>query len=280
MDTLSRFLTRLVLVGIALVTLFAAGLYIFGAWHDEWSGWNASYDVSNGWCNVAIIPVNDEISTAAYYDLDGAEIGASLDGFLGALRMAEHDPDILAAIVSIDSYGGSPYAGEAMANELLRSPLVSAAVVRDIAASSGYWVATGADRIFASVVSSVGSIGATMSYTGYTEGGEEDESGYGFIEIASGPYKDSGNPDKPLTEEERALFQRDIDLLADAFIAAVARNRNMTEEAVRAVADGATLPGALALEAGLIDEIGDRESARIWLAGQLGMDPEEVVLCE
>jgi protease-4 len=275
MDSFSRFLTKLALVALTAFALFAGGLYLFGMWHDEWSGYNASYDVSNGWCNVAIIPVHGDIITSPYYDEYGTLIdGASLDTFITDLRTAEYDSDILGAIISIDSYGGSPYAGEAMAYELLRSHLPTAAVVRDTAASSGYWAASGADRIFASLVSSVGSIGATMSY--FEEISPDGE----FIQISSGPFKDYGNPDKYITEEERALFQRDIDLLADAFVAAVARNRHLPEEQIRAAADGSSLPGPLALQAGLIDEIGDRESARLWLAGELQLDPEEVVLCE
>ncbi len=279
MNTLSGFLTRIAFASLAVFLVFAAGLYLFGAWHDEWSGYNASVQVSNGWCNVAIVPVHGDIVTTPYYDESGTLIdGASLDAFVAALRMAERDPGILGAIVSIDSYGGSPYAGEEMANELLRSPLPTAAVVRDAAASAGYWAASGADRIFASEVSDVGSIGATMSYLEYAK--QNEDSGLSFVEIASGPFKDSGNPDKPLSEEEQALFQRDIDRLAETFIGAIARNRHLPEDQVRALADGSTLPGAVALQAGLIDEIGDRESARLWLAEELEMDPEEVVLCE
>lgn len=270
---------RSLVIGVVALVVFAASLHLFGSWHDEWSGYNASVSISNGWCNIAIIPVHDEITSYTYYDeLGDPVLSSTLDDFVSELRRAEYDPGILGVIVSIDSPGGSPYAGEAMANELMRSSLPSAAVVRDMAASAGYWAATGADRIFASVLSNVGSIGVTMSYLEYA--GQNEDSGLSYVEIASGPYKDAGNPDKRLSEEERALFQRDVDETHLDFVQAVARNRNLSEETVASLADGSTMLGRAAFSAGLIDELGDRESARVWFATELGLTTEEVILCE
>jgi len=263
---------------IALV-IFGIGLGIFGSWHDKWSGYNAASSVSDGYCNIAIIPVNGDMYATAAYDEYGTVLpGATYDDFVYALRAAEYDPNIDGVVVSIDSLGGSPYAGEGIANELKRSPLTSAAVIRDMGLSAGYWAATGADRIFASAVSDVGSIGATMSYLEYAQ--QNEDSGLRYVEIASGPYKNSGDPDRFLTEEEETKFQESIDFLANVFVQAVALNRNMAREVVEALADGSSYAGPVALQHGLIDQLGDQESARLWFAESLAMNPQDVVLCE
>lgn len=266
-------------IGIVVVIIFGFGLSVFGSWHDEWSGYNASFRASDGYCTIAVIPIAGEMFASAMYDEFGMPLaGATLDDFRDQLRIAENDPDIDGVIVDIDSGGGSPYAGEAIANELKRSPLTSAAVIRDYAASAAYWAATGADRIFASEVSEVGSIGVTMSYLEYA--GQNEDSGLRYVEIASGPYKNSGDPDRFLSDEEKEKFQESVDRLADFFVAQVALNRNLPEEEVRELADGSTFPGAVALSAGLVDELGDQESARQWFSTALQMDPADVVICE
>lgn len=279
MKTILRDVFRWLALGAVALAVFYVGLMLFGSWHDEWSGYNASVSVSDGYCNIAVIPLHGEMTTAALFDEYGTPIpSASLDDFMYALRSAEYDPNIEGVIVSIDSPGGSPYAGEAVANELMRSPLASAAVIRDQGLSAGYWAATGADRIFASPVSDVGSIGATMSYLEYAK--QNEESGLRYVEIASGPLKNAGDPDRHLSDDELARFQSDIDALADVFIREVAKNRNMPLDAVEAIADGGSYLGASALEKGLVDELGDRENARLWFSSALSLNPEDVVLCE
>jgi len=62
-------------------------------------------------------------------------------------------------------------------------------------------------------------------------------------------------------------------------VAEVAENRNLPIETIAKLADGSSMPGKLALEAGLIDAVGNREVARAWFANQLGMSPEEIVFC-
>lgn len=265
--------------GLALLIFFVVGLFAFGAWHDEWSGYNASVRVSDGFCNIAVIPLHAEIASYTYFDEEGAEVLAStLDDFEFALRAAERDPHIHGVIVSIDSPGGSPYAGEAMANDLKRSPLPSAAVIRDVGASAAYWAATGADTIIASKVSDVGSIGVTMSYLENVR--QNEDSGLDYIEITSAPYKDAGSPDRYLTDEERSIFQEEIEKIHNEFVGQVAENRGLSFDEVMALADGNTRIGSDALALGLIDAIGDKESARVWLAGELGWEADEAVLCE
>jgi protease-4 len=76
------------------------------------------------------------------------------------------------------------------------------------------------------------------------------------------------------------LAERDLALWKQVFVGEVAENRHLSIEQVEKLADGSTLPGELALTVGLIDSIGDQDSARSWFAKNLGVGEEKVVFCE
>lgn len=263
----------IVLIAIGGLAVFASGLWIWGAWHDEWSGFNASLEYSNGWCNVAVIPVTGDIIPGM-----GTEESVGGDEVLAALRMAESDSGLIGVLLRIDSPGGSAAASEAIADHLKASWLPSVALIREIGTSGAYMAATGADRIYASEFSDVGGIGVTMSYVENVR--QNDEDGLDFVSLASAPYKDYMNPNAPLTDEERALLERDLAVYHDAFVRFVAENRNLPVEAVQELANGASVPGSVALEQKLVDALGGQDDTKAWFAEQAGIEAEDVVFCE
>ena len=113
-----------------------------------------------------------------------------------------------------------------------------------------------------------------MSYLDYTEYNQRE--GIKYIDISAGKFKDTGDPDKPLSEEERELLLRDTNIIHDNFIKAVAENRNMDIEKVRELADGSTMLGQMALDNGLIDRIGTIYDTREYLEELIG---EEIDIC-
>jgi protease-4 len=260
------------------------GLHIYGNWHDDWSGYTASTMISGGWCNIAVAPVLGDIIAYSGADKDGYSTESDLpvstnpDDFSSFLRQAEADPYILGVLVRIDSSGGSPVGGEVIANALRRSILPSVALLGDVAASAGYLIASGANTVIASPFSDVGSIGISMSYLENTQQNETE--GLSFVSLSSAEFKDYGSPDKPLTLGERALLERDLKIYHQYFVELVAENRELPIEAVEALADGSSMPGSLALENGLVDTLGDQETARGWFAQELGLTPAEIVFCE
>ena len=264
---------------ISALATFAIGLWIFGAWYDEWSGYNASLSVSDGYCNIAVVPITGNI----YIDEpsnDGGEYSAvaNADDIVAALRAAEYDTYIGGVLIRIDSLGGTPVAAELIANALKRSPLPVAAVIREYGASGGYLAATGADVIFASAFSDIGSIGITMSYLDNTAKNTMD--GLRYVPLTSALFKDYGNPDKPLTQSERFLIERDLKIYHDHFVKMVSENRNLSIEQIAKLADGSSMPGSLALKNELIDALGDQETARDWFAEKSNLLLEDVVFCE
>ncbi len=134
--------------------------------------------------------------------------------------------------------------------------------------SAAYWAVSSADKIFASRNSDIGSIGVTASYL------ENINKDTRYIELASGKFKDSGSPDKSLTQEERSLLLRDITITHENFIQDVATNRKLSLESVKAIADGSSVLGERAKALGLIDEIGSWTTAEKYLEQTIGEKPE------
>ena len=279
MQTVLNFVGALVLVALLIPVLFYASLKIWGDWHDEWSGYNAGKYLSDGYCNIAVLPIMGDVhSYGTFYDDFGNElVSTNMSTTLNLLNQAETEPGILGVLAMIDSPGGSAAAGELISKELQKSPLPNAAYIVDSGNSAAYLIASGADTIIASPFSDVGSIGVTMSYLNYSI--QNYEQGIEYVTLSSGKFKDYGSQDKPLTEEERALLERDLAIWHEEFVNQVAHNRNLPVEDVARIADGSSMPGKLALEAKLIDQLGDKEVVRQWFAKQLNMPTEEVIFC-
>lgn len=229
-------------------------------------------------CNVLGINVHGQLVT--YIPIDSGESLikdtdlVSSDTVLYYIKQAKEDEKIKAILVEIDSPGGTPVAGEEIANALKSSAKPTVAFIRQSGMSAAYWVATGAERIFASKNSDVGSIGVTTSYLDNVNKNQKE--GLRFIQLSTGKYKDTGNPDKPLSQEEIDLFMRDLNIIHQNFIEAVSTNRNLPLGDVRKIADGSSVLGERAKVLGLIDEIGSLPEVEKYLSEKIG---EEADVC-
>jgi len=233
--------------------------------------------ISDGECNIAVLPIEGIILPygTAY---DYGEFVSTPKDVREFISTAESEFGILGIMFDINSPGGTPVASETMAELVKNTTLPTVALIGDTGASGGYMVASAADTIIASAMSDVGSIGVTMSYVEESE--KNTEEGLTFVELATGKFKDAGNPNKPLDEDERALFQTQLDTVHNEFIKIVAANRNLEISVVDALADGSTLIGNAAKEAGLVDTIGGRAQVREAFAAILEKSPEEIIFCE
>jgi protease-4 len=270
----------LVAAAILGVATFYVGLTLYGTWHDEWSGYNASLYIGDGYCNIAVIPIQGDIlSYGELYDEFGnLLVSTNIRDTLSVLEFAGYEPGIEGVLFLIDSSGGSPAAGHLIASAIKNSPLPNAAYVADSANSAAYLIATGADTIIASPYADVGSIGITMSHLNYAA--QNEAQGIEYISLSSGKFKDYVNPEKPMTDEERALLERDLQIWHEEFVSNVAEYRDIPREDVARLADGSSLPAQLALEAGLIDTLGDLETVRSWFAAEMGLAPQDIMFCQ
>lgn len=257
-----------VLVGVVAL---AFGFY---ATSDSRFYEDGGYTYGEG-CNALVLSAYGHLTTYMpenpneYWE-DTTSSEEIVDGILEA----QNDNVIKAVVLYVDSGGGEPVAGEEIANALKRLSKPSVAVIRGMGASGAYWASTGADKIYASRISDVGSIAVTASYLDESRRIERD--GYQYTELTSGRFKDLGDPNKPLTVEERGIVMSDLRKMHNVFVQDVATNRELEVSEVEKLANGLTYTGIDALAYGLIDEIGDLDTATKYLEEVLG---EKVEYC-
>jgi protease-4 len=191
----------------------------------------------------------------------GADSTASL------LRRARDDESVKAVVLRVDSPGGSAFASDVIANEIAALQDAGTPVVvsmSSVAASGGYWISAGADRIFASPMTITGSIGIfgmlptyqrTAAHLGIANDG-----------VGSTPLSGQLRPDREMTDESKRLVQLVIEEGYDDFIGRVATYRGMEKDEVDVVGQGRVWTGADALRHGLVDELGGLEDAIVFAA--------------
>jgi protease IV len=170
---------------------------------------------------------------------------------------------VKSVVVRINSPGGGVAASQEIYEALkkFRAETRKKVVVSmgSVAASGGYYIACGADKIFANPGTITGSIGVIAEW--YNYGDLLKWAKMQDVVIKSGTFKDAGSGTRPLTEEERVYFQSLIGNMYDQFVSTVARSRKMKDEEVRRLADGRVYTGQEAKEDGLVDELGTFQDA-------------------
>ncbi len=183
------------------------------------------------------------------------------DALEEALEEFRKDPAIVAVVLRVDSPGGAVAPAQELYEAVWRlrreKPVVAS--FGNVAASAAYYVASAADAIVADPGTLTGSIGAIMELVDASA--LAAKVGLKDAVVKSGPFKDVGQPLRPMTDEDRRLLQGMVDDVLAQFVAAVARGRGMPPERVRALADGRPYSGAQAQAAGLVDELGGLEAA-------------------
>ena len=182
--------------------------------------------------------------------------------FMSDLKQATDDPTAKAIVIRINSPGGSAAASQEMYQAVLRARQVKPVYcsMGDVAASGGYYIASACDKIYANPATMTGSIGVISQFMNYEE--LFRKVGLDEATIKSGKFKDAGNPARPLTPEERALFQKMIGVIYNQFIDDVVAGREkatggkLTREKLLKLADGRVYTGTQARDVLLVDKIG------------------------
>ncbi len=270
-------IVKLVLI-IAIFILIFYSLFIIGPFKDKTSSDSSVGDSSaqDPNCNVTGINLHGELVTYIpnHADSDTTfnyDTTASED-IVGAIKSANDNPNIKAIVIEVDSGGGSPTGGSEIAEAVKDSQKPVVAFIREMGASASYWAISSASQIFANVNSNVGSIGVTSSYLSNVKKNQKE--GYTYEQVSVGKYKDSGSPDKPLTQEEKDLIMRDDLIVYQNFIQDVANYRNIPIKKVRQYGDGSTVLGQKAKELGLIDSIGGLSEVEQYLEKTTNEKPD------
>lgn len=172
------------------------------------------------------------------------------------LRTAARDRHARAIVVLINSPGGSPLISDVLHREILRArgkkPVI--ALLSDVAASGGYYIAAAADTIVASPLSITGSIGVVGGLPKVD--GLLERLGVRTEILRTGPHADLHAIGQPISEGQRELFERQLDAYYRRFLEVVAQGRGKTVEEIDALGQGRIWAGDAARDRGLVDHLG------------------------
>ncbi len=176
---------------------------------------------------------------------------------------------VKSVVLRIDSPGGVVGPSQEIYEEVRKLAARKKVVVSmgSLAASGGYYIASPATVIYANPGTITASIGVLIKFSNLE--GLFGKLGISSTTIKTGSFKDAGAPDRPLSPEDRAMFQAVIDSTHEQFVKAVAEGRKLPVDDVRKIADGRILSGEQAKAAKLVDKLGNLQDA-IEEAGRLG----------
>jgi len=203
----------------------------------------------------------------------GSYVGSAT--MVKALRQAADDEDVVAIVLRIDSPGGSATASDLIWRETVRIEKPIIASMSDVAASGGYYIAMGADRIVATPGTVTGSIGVVGGKI--VLGGLYDKIGLSTEVISRGAVSGAFSSEAPFTPEERAAMQRLLRDIYRQFVGKAAQGRNMSPKELEKLAQGRVWTGRAALKNGLVDELGTLEDAIAAAKKAAGVKPDEEV---
>ena len=202
------------------------------------------------------------------------ESQAGAETVVQALRQAEADKHMAAVIFHVETPGGSALASDLICREvrLLRERKPVVVLMGAQATSGGYYVSALANRIVACPTTLTGSIGIRGGK--FTLKGLYERLGIGREKVQRGTMADLYSEMAPFSAEERAWVRRDLGESYALFKSLVAEGRGMAEEQVEEIARGRVWTGIQAHEIGLVDELGDFQTAMALAKELAGLDPE------
>jgi len=214
------------------------------------------------------------MSGSSQADLFGEEIMGS-NTMIKAIRQARDDATVKAVVLRVDSPGGSALASDLMWHELEtlegKKPLIVS--MGDVAASGGYYIAMGADRIFAepgTLTGSIGVVGGKLAFEKFFE-----KIGITTTVVQRGKNSGVLSLTTPFTESEREAMQKMLNDIYSQFTKKAAAGRKMDYEKLEKLARGRVYTGAQALQLGLVDELGTLTDAIAYAKKAAGLDPDQ-----
>jgi signal peptide peptidase SppA len=193
--------------------------------------------------------------------------GTSIEEIRKDFRHALASKEVSRIVLDIDSPGGSVDGVAEMAELIFESrgakPVI--AYADGMMASAAYWIGSAADAVYASKSSDVGSIGVYATLFDYSVA--YHNAGIKPEIIKAGRNKATGHPLKPLTEDDRAVVQEEVNDIYDMFVESVARQRGMSLEAALSVATGRVYIAGRGLKLKLIDGIQSVDAEKERAAG-------------
>ena len=203
------------------------------------------------------------------------------DRFAKILADIRKDPAVKATVLRVNSPGGSVLAAEKILAEvqLLQAKMPVVASYGDYAASGGYWISAGCDKIYTNATTLTGSIGVFSMIPDFQKVIQK-KLHVGMTHINSNKHSDMYKLMRPLDGAEVKYMQKSIEKIYDRFTGLVADGRDMTVPQVDRIAQGRVWSGSEAVAINLADEIGTLEDAIDWAIASIedGSDVSDIAI--
>lgn len=198
--------------------------------------------------------------------------------FLKTLDQILEDESVQGIVLAVNSPGGGAIESAEIHKKLVeikeQRNIPIYASMGSMAASGGYYISAPADKIFAHRETITGSIGVIIQSYNFAQLAEKI--GVEFETVKSGAHKDMFGGTRASSEEEKAMIQEMVNDSYEVFVDVVEQGRNMSEVDVKKVADGRILGGSQAIQAGLVDELGNLEDTIASLRTDHGLEGAEL----
>jgi protease-4 len=208
---------------------------------------------------VAIVYAVGEITTGegGAGMFGGSSLGS--DTIIKAIKKAEEDKSVVAIVLRIDSPGGSALASDLMWREIVKCKKPLIASMGDVAASGGYYIAMGTDKIYAepgTLTGSIGVVGGKIALEGLMK-----KAGITSEVISRGKNAGLLKGNSPFTDSQREAFQAMLKDTYQQFTTKAAKGRKMEVAQLDKLAGGQVWTGRMAKQNGLVDELGTLRDA-------------------
>ncbi|MEH6528507.1 MAG: signal peptide peptidase SppA [Porticoccus sp.] len=211
--------------------------------------------------------------------LDGEQHAGTVggDSLAELFKQARDDTQVEALVLRIDSPGGSAFASEVIRQEVALTRQTGIPVIvsmGSVAASGGYWIAMGADQVWASPTTITGSIGVF----GIIPTFEDSLTALGIHSdgVGTTTMADFFRLDRPMSPQAKEVIQSGVNHVYDRFLSLVAEARNRTPDEIHKVAQGRVWTGEKALALGLVDKLGSLQQAIVAAAEVAELDSYKV----
>lgn len=242
------------------------GASALGGWDEPGYVSDGGYDMVSD-TGIAMIPVQGTLvqklgTLRPYSGMTG------YDGLRESILRAHADDQVRAIVLDVDSPGGEVAGCFDLVDTIygLRGEKPTWAILSESAYSAAYAIASAADRIIVPRTGGVGSIGVITMHVDWSRA--LDDAGFAVTFITYGDRKADFHPEKPLTKEALEAAQADINTMGELFVETVARNRNLSAQAVRDT-QAACFMGESGVSRGLADAVMAPDEAFLALLDEL-----------
>ena len=211
----------------------------------------------NGAGKIAVVYADGDIVMGK-----GVKGSIASDDFRMLLQKIRADESIDALVLRVNSPGGSALASDIIWRELelIKGKIPVIVSMGDVAASGGYYIACGADSIYADANTITGSIGV-FTVIPNISGFMNNKLGISFDGVKTAPYADAPSSTRPLNTMEQKMLQSGVDSIYHTFKSRVAKGRKKSMDYVDSIAQGRVWLGSDAINVGLVDRIGTLNDA-------------------